>query len=349
MTRINKNKIDFEETGEPSEPFDGEVTVYVKNDKEIYKKGDDGEEVRLSIRDYQDLDNRVHGNEDHETDYQDSEDLNSAISSHKEEDVHTQPQEPEQHGNEKHDDDYIEESQKASAEGVAELGEDAKLLEGQIPSLAITDVFVVDNEDELTTLDARQGDVGLVNDDTEDEYESYILTTDDPSNLDNWETIRTPKAPIQSVFNRTGDIIAKEGDYDYSLITGTHGNEDHSEEFLVEDDVSDFRFSSYQPGMVNWQNELDYTEVQRVELPEGRRIVVDRVEFRQKGGGASTNDARLRVRDVSEDVVVHEEDLNSASSDVGESASGSVVVFEVYNFSGDVIDAAPTIDYRIVE
>jgi len=188
MTRINKNKIDFEETGEPSTPFDGEVTVYVKNDKEIYKKSDDGEEVRLSIRDYQDLDNRV------------------------------------------------------------------------------------------------------------------------------------------------------------------HGNEDHSEDFLVEEDVSDFRrFSSYQPGMVNWSDELDYTEVQRVELSEGRRIVVDRVEFRQQGGGDSTNDARLRVRDVSEDVVVHEEDLNSASSDVGESSSGSVVVFEVYNFSGDVIDASPTIDYRIVE
>lgn len=85
-------------------------------------------------------------------------------------------------------------SQQALSDLIAMLGTDiatltgGKLTPSQIPPLSINDVFEVSNVEELLTLTAERGDVGLV---LEDDVvtDSYLLAADDPTVLDNWKSL----------------------------------------------------------------------------------------------------------------------------------------------------------------
>ncbi|ELY68837.1 hypothetical protein [Natrinema versiforme] len=119
--------------------------------------------------------------------------------------------------------------EKGTASGVATLDSNGDLDTGQVPSIVITDVYVIQTESELTGLDANQGDVGIAT----DVQGSWILATDDPSVADNWKELKTDAPPVQDVFGRTGSITAQSGDYDLSqidsvdvsaMLEGTIGN-----------------------------------------------------------------------------------------------------------------------------
>ncbi|AFZ74571.1 hypothetical protein [Natronobacterium gregoryi] len=134
------------------------------------------------------------------------------------------------------DDAKIDLAEKGAEDGVAELDGDALIREGQIPSLAITDVEVFDDFDAVLEWDdARQGDVAIVKDE-DDHGEAYILTSDDPGDEDNWQRLKTPRPPVDDVFGRTGSISAESGDYSYGQIDGEHGSEDHDDTVLGDGD-----------------------------------------------------------------------------------------------------------------
>ena len=64
----------------------------------------------------------------------------------------------------------IPSAEKASANGVATLGADSKILDSQMPDLAITDTFVVASEVAMLAVVAETGDVAV----RTDENKSYI-------------------------------------------------------------------------------------------------------------------------------------------------------------------------------
>jgi len=96
----------------------------------------------------------------------------------------------------------------------AELDDTGVLRAGQLPDLAITDIDTVTSQNDLTSLDAQQGDVAIVT----DESQAYILTSDDPAVANNWVVIKVPTAPVDDVFGRTGSVSAQSGDYAASEI-----------------------------------------------------------------------------------------------------------------------------------
>jgi len=89
----------------------------------------------------------------------------------------------------------------------AELDDTGVLRAGQLPDLAVTNTTTVAAQSDLTSLDAEQGDVGIVTDDSQ----AYILTTDDPTVLGNWVVIKSPPAPVDDVFGRTGSVSPQSG------------------------------------------------------------------------------------------------------------------------------------------
>jgi len=122
---------------------------------------------------------------------------------------------------------------KVEADTKADLTEvGGVLVSEQVPDLAITNTFVVADEAERLALDVQEGDVAI----QQDVDETYIFTGGDATNTANWSQILFPEAPVTSVFGRTGDVTAQSGDYTYSEIDGTHGNEDHTDEFVSDGD-----------------------------------------------------------------------------------------------------------------
>lgn len=105
--------------------------------------------------------------------------------------------------------DAIPASQKGTADGVATLDSNAELVANQVPSIAITDVYVINTESDLTNLSATQGDVGIAT----QENGSWILTTDDPTTASNWKELQRTEPPVSDVFGRTGSVTAQSGDY----------------------------------------------------------------------------------------------------------------------------------------
>lgn len=108
----------------------------------------------------------------------------------------------------------IDNSEKAAPLGVATLDGAGKLDAGQLPSLAITETFVVASEAAMLALAAQQGDVAV----RTDLNKSFILTADPASTLGNWQELLTPTSTVDSVFGRTGSVVAASGDYTFAQI-----------------------------------------------------------------------------------------------------------------------------------
>lgn len=92
-------------------------------------------------------------------------------------------------------DDKQDTSEKGQANGYASLDGSSKIPANQIPSLAITETFVVESETEMLGLSAQMGDVAI----RTDESKTYILEGSDPSVLGNWREILTPFTGVESV------------------------------------------------------------------------------------------------------------------------------------------------------
>ncbi len=99
-------------------------------------------------------------------------------------------------------------AQKGAVNGLATLGADQKIVSSQLPSLVITDTFVVNSQAAMLALStAEQGDVAVRTDVTK----SFILTDDDPSVLANWQELLSPSDAVLSVNGQTG-IVSLDSD-----------------------------------------------------------------------------------------------------------------------------------------
>lgn len=77
-------------------------------------------------------------------------------------------------------------SQKGAANGVATLGTDAKIPAGQLPALAVNEVFTVATQAAMLALTAQRGDMAIR---TDQSNQAYVLAADAPTVLANWIAI----------------------------------------------------------------------------------------------------------------------------------------------------------------
>jgi hypothetical protein len=80
---------------------------------------------------------------------------------------------------------YQKESEKGAASGYASLDGSGLIPVGQLPALAITDVFPVASQAAMLALTAEKGDVAI----RSDNGKSYILSTNSPGTLADWKEI----------------------------------------------------------------------------------------------------------------------------------------------------------------
>ena len=99
------------------------------------------------------------------------------------------------------------------------LNESGKLANSVIPSIAITDTFVVATEVAMLALSAEVGDVAI----RTDLKKSFILQTSPASVLANWQELRTPTDVVTSVNGATGDIVLGGGDLLVETVSNVTG------------------------------------------------------------------------------------------------------------------------------
>jgi len=98
---------------------------------------------------------------------------------------------------------------KNTANGYAGLGADGKLLSTQLPSITVTDTFVVANQAAMLAIVGETGDVAV----RTDLNKSFILKGTNPSILGDWQELLTPTDAVQSFNGRTGTIVPTLNDY----------------------------------------------------------------------------------------------------------------------------------------
>ncbi len=101
-------------------------------------------------------------------------------------------------------------TQKGVANGVATLGADAKIPTSQLPSIAITDVFVVADITARDALTVQSGDIAVVTDVGTGQPNSYIY---DGST---WLEIQKPADVVSSVNGMTGAVVLDDGSIAYT-------------------------------------------------------------------------------------------------------------------------------------
>ena len=88
------------------------------------------------------------------------------------------------------------------------LNGSGKLADSVIPSIAITDTFVVATQVAMLALTAQVGDVAI----RTDLNKSFILQTSPASVLANWQELKTPTDTVNSVNGQTGAVVLGGGD-----------------------------------------------------------------------------------------------------------------------------------------
>ena len=94
-------------------------------------------------------------------------------------------------------------AQKDAANGYPGLDASGKISASQLPSIAITDTFVVATQAAMLALTAQTGDVAV----RSDLNKSYILKANDSTVLANWQELLTPTDLVQSVNGMTGTVV----------------------------------------------------------------------------------------------------------------------------------------------
>jgi hypothetical protein len=111
-------------------------------------------------------------------------------------------------------------SSKNAANGYAGLDASSKINPSQLPSIAITDTFVVIDQAAQLALTAEVGDVAV----RTDLNKSFILKTSPATTFANWQELLTPTDSVSSVFGRTGVVTAQNGDYTASQVGAPSGS-----------------------------------------------------------------------------------------------------------------------------
>lgn len=94
------------------------------------------------------------------------------------------------------------------ANGYARLDGSGKLLTSILPAIAITDIFVINNQSAMLALTAEIGDVAV----RTDLNKSFILKAFPASTLSNWQELLTPTDTILSVNGQTGIVVLNTDD-----------------------------------------------------------------------------------------------------------------------------------------
>jgi hypothetical protein len=92
--------------------------------------------------------------------------------------------------------------QKGAVNGIASLDGTGKIPTGQLPSIAISDTFVVASQAAMLALTAEIGDIAV----RTDLNKSFILRVAGASTLANWQELLTPTDSVLSVDGNTGAI-----------------------------------------------------------------------------------------------------------------------------------------------
>lgn len=96
-----------------------------------------------------------------------------------------------------------------TAEGnVPVLDANGKLAESVLPSIAITDTYVVENEEAMLALTVQVGDIAV----RTDVSKTFILKSADATNADNWVELKSPDCKIVSVNGKTGAVTLTTSD-----------------------------------------------------------------------------------------------------------------------------------------
>jgi hypothetical protein len=87
---------------------------------------------------------------------------------------------------------------------------------GQLPPLAINEVFAPADQAAMLALTAQRGDVAI----RVDNGKTYILSTDSPSTLADWKLI-TAVGDVASVAGRTGAVVLTKTDVGLANVENT--------------------------------------------------------------------------------------------------------------------------------
>lgn len=88
------------------------------------------------------------------------------------------------------------------------LGANGKLADSVIPAVAITETFVVDDEEAMLALTAQVGDVAI----RTDVHKSFILQITPATAAANWKELLTPTDSVLSVNGKTGTVVLSGAD-----------------------------------------------------------------------------------------------------------------------------------------
>lgn len=103
---------------------------------------------------------------------------------------------------------YQKESEKGAANGYASLDGSGFVPSAQLPSIAISDTFVVASQAAMLALTAQRGDVAI----RSDLNKSFVLATESPGTLGDWKELLTPTDAVLSVAGRTGVVTLTSAD-----------------------------------------------------------------------------------------------------------------------------------------
>lgn len=95
------------------------------------------------------------------------------------------------------------------------LDADGKLAASVIPSVAITDTFVVASQAAMLALTAQVGDIAI----RTDLSKTFILQTAPASTLGNWKELATPTDVVTSVAGKTGAVTLTKSDVGLGNVT----------------------------------------------------------------------------------------------------------------------------------
>ena len=98
----------------------------------------------------------------------------------------------------------------------------------------------------------------------------------------------------------------------------------------------------YDPGMTEFEDGLSDESINRLELLSNESLVIERIEFRQKGGGSSSS-ASIAVFDANNGNTMVAQNLGGTTKDSGISGVNSTIVITVTNSTGSTITAAPRV------
>lgn len=88
------------------------------------------------------------------------------------------------------------------------INSEGKIDSSVLPSLAITDTFTAEDQDQMIGLSAQKGDVCV----RTDENKTYILQKEPATEITNWLELATPTDSVQSINGKTGVVTLNHQD-----------------------------------------------------------------------------------------------------------------------------------------